>query len=54
MLDRNNVTLGNYVPICSMTIVTLILIEAAGNADEVKKLANMDQKQVFSAKVSQV
>ncbi|CAG0882076.1 unnamed protein product [Cyprideis torosa] len=52
-LNMTGVTLGSYIPVCCLTILTLILIEAAGNSDNYKKLPEMDKAQLFSAKVSQ-
>lgn len=46
------IALGHLIPIVTLTILTLTLTEAAGNA-EYKKLNGVDNEQFFSAKVSQ-
>ena len=45
--------LGEYVPIGIMFIVTVVLIEAAGSADETSmpKLPDQSEAQLISAKV---
>jgi hypothetical protein len=46
------VTLGQFVPNVALCILTFILIEAAGNGDELKRIPQT-KAQVFSAKISQ-
>ena len=51
--NRYPVCLAQYVPIITLVVLTLTLIEAAGAADY-RKLPGIDQKQQTSAKIMQV
>ena len=44
---------GQFVPIAFMTIISLAIIEAAGDASDYKKLDHVDQEQRKTAKIMQ-
>ena len=44
---------GQFVPIAFMTVTSLAIIEAAGNAEEYKKLENVNETERKNAKVMQ-
>ena len=48
-----NLVYGQYVPIAFITIISLAIIEAAGEGAENKKLSNVNEQQRKAAKIMQ-